>query len=296
MRRFPDFLVGFLAGFAVLLVIFVLSSDFAAHYEICEKTNTGAKECAGYNGLSYALYKIWAALDALNGAITAIATAFIAWFTLSLRQSTDKLWDAGERQLGLLAQTSAAQSKDMQDSVAVAKESAEISRTSLISTQRAYVRVLNFPWLWRGDSDRPGKFFYDITPIVENGGNTQTVDAKINVNSALRDQPLPDDFDFPYKGEYGLTLIGAHQTIGASNAHILDEDLLLVRRGQKFFYIWGTITYRDVFPDTPERVTEFCTQISRVFGNPLDPRETGNPKGTTVEIYFQIYPKHQKTT
>jgi hypothetical protein len=40
--------------------------------------------------------------------------------------------------------------------------------------------------------------------------------------------------------------------------------------------------------------TEFCTQINRVIGDPLDPRDPNNPKGTSVEIYFRVYPKHNK--
>jgi hypothetical protein len=176
-----------------------------------------------------------------------------------------------------------------------AKKSAEISERALIVTQRAFIRVANFPWLWRPDTARPGRYFYDITPIVENFGNTPTVEAKINVNSGLRDTILPDDFDFPYQGEAGDTLVGPKQTIGTSRAEILDEDLLAVQGGQKFFYIWGMITYRDVFDGTPLHTTEFCTQISRVLGNPLDPKDPNNPRGTTVEISFRIYPKHQKT-
>lgn len=62
--------------------------------------------------------------------ITAIATIAIAWFTFSLRQATDRLWDAGERQLKLLADSSASQSRDMQASIAVAKQSAEAAQTS----------------------------------------------------------------------------------------------------------------------------------------------------------------------
>jgi hypothetical protein len=212
---------------------------------------------------------------------TGILAAFTVWMALS----TKDLRDFAEEQ-----------ARDMKESIVAAKDSADIARTSLISTQRAYVRVVNFPWLWRPDLGRPGKFLYDITPIVENGGNTQTVDAKINVNSSLRDEPLPDGFDFPYASESGFTLIGARQTIGASNVIILDDDLLLVQGGKKHLFIWGTITYRDVFPNTPEHVTEFCAQISRVLGNPMDPREPNNPKGTTLEIHFRIYPKHQKTT
>jgi hypothetical protein len=58
MRKFPDLVSGFLFGFMTLLVIFLLSSDIAAHYEICENTKEGAKECASYNVFSYALHKI----------------------------------------------------------------------------------------------------------------------------------------------------------------------------------------------------------------------------------------------
>ena len=185
--------------------------------------------------------------------------------------------------------------KAAKDSADAAKRSVEISERTLIVTQRAYVRVINYPWLWRPDFDRPGKYFYDITPIVENSGNTPTIGAKINVDNALRNSPLPEDFDFPYQGVAGDTLIGPKQTVGASRAIILDDNLLEVQKGKKFFYIWGTITYRDVFDTTPVRTTEFCTEISRVIGNPLDPRDPNSPKGTTVEISFRIYPKHQKT-
>ncbi len=128
-----------------------------------------------------------------------------------------------------------------------AKESADVARQSLVDTQRAFVRVANFPWLWRPDSSRPGKYLYDITPTIENGGNTPTVDMKINVASALRDEPLPKGFEFSFTNEAAPSLIGAHQSIGASRAVIFDDDLLAVAAGKKFFYIWGTITYRDVF-------------------------------------------------
>jgi hypothetical protein len=141
-----ELLVGFLLGFASLLIIFVLSSDFSAHYEVCETTKEGAKDCASYGVLSYALHEVGAALDSYNGLITAMATAFIAWFTLSLRRSTDKLWDAGERQLKLLADTSAAQSRDMQESIKVASDyaraatrAAEAADKALILNERAWI-------------------------------------------------------------------------------------------------------------------------------------------------------------
>jgi hypothetical protein len=118
---------------------------------------------------------------------------------------------------------------------------------------------------------------------------------KIVVNYTIRDTQLPDGFDFLYSVEPGNTLIGPHQTIGANHAEILDDDLLAIQKGTKFFYFWGTITYRDVFEGTSVHTTEFCTQITRVIGNPLDPREKGVPKGTSVEITFGIYKEHNKS-
>jgi hypothetical protein len=183
----------------------------------------------------------------------------------------------------------------IKDSAKAAQQSADVAEKALVSTQRAFIRASNFPWLWRPDLDRPGKYFYDITPILENAGNTPTKDLMLVVDSALRETPLPDDFTFPYRAIPAPSLVGAHQTVGVNNAIILDDDLLSVKQGKKFFYIWGTATYRDVFDETPEHTTEFCTAIGRVIGDPLDPRDPNNPKGTSVEISFNIYPKHQKT-
>jgi hypothetical protein len=82
-----------------------------------------------------------------------------------------------------------------------AKDSVDIAREALITSQRAFVRSSGFPWLWRPDLDRPGIYLFDIQPALDNAGNTPAVDARVVVNSALRDQPIPDDFNFPYKGK-----------------------------------------------------------------------------------------------
>jgi hypothetical protein len=115
---------------------------------------------------------------------------------------------------------------------------------------------------------------------------------KLVVDYAIRDTPLPDEFNFPYRAEPGDTLIRPHQTIGTNHAVILDDDLLAVQNGTKFFYLWGTITYGDVFEGTPHHSTEFCTQITRVVGNPLDPGDPAiGPKATSVEITFGRAPR-----
>jgi len=101
MRRLllSEIVLGFLIGVAISVIVLLSTSDIAAHYDVCEKTRDGAKECATYGVVHFAMLQAWHLLDSSSAFITAVATGFIAWFTLSLRQSTDKLWDAGERQL-----------------------------------------------------------------------------------------------------------------------------------------------------------------------------------------------------
>ena len=63
-------------------------------------------------------------------------------FTLTLKRATDRLWDAGERQLGLLAKTAAGQSRDMQASVKTATQSAEVAERTMILNDRPWVEVV----------------------------------------------------------------------------------------------------------------------------------------------------------
>jgi hypothetical protein len=217
---------------------------------------------------------------------TAVFTLFLVLFTAVLAYVSLKQLDFLGRAEIISARASNA-----------AREAANTAHEALVKSQRAFVRISGFPWLWRPDLSRPGKYVYDIAPAVENGGDTPTVDMTINVNSALRDSPLPENFDFPYQSkDPGKTLVGGRQSITASNSVISDEDLLAVQNGKKFFYLWGTITYRDVFDGTPVHVTEYASEVGRVMGNPLDPRDPESAKGTTVEIYFRIYKSHNKQT
>jgi hypothetical protein len=217
----------------------------------------------------------------------------VALFTAVLAISTAALFILGLLQIGFFIRAD----YTAQSAAEAAKDAANTSREALVKSQRAFVRSVGFPWFWRPDIDRVGRDFYDITPNIENAGATPTVDMKIVVNYALRNTPLPDDFDFPYVIEPGDSIIGPHQIIGTNNALIVDDDLVSVQNGTKFFYMWGTITYRDVFDRTPVHITEYCTQITRVLGNPLDPRDLAiGPRATSVEITFGMYKNHNKIT
>jgi len=101
MRRLQghEIAIGALASTAVWALVFVLTSDAASHYEVCEISKEGAKECTSNGIIGLTFRKIGSSLDIFGALITAIATIFIARFTFTLKQSTDRLWDAGERQI-----------------------------------------------------------------------------------------------------------------------------------------------------------------------------------------------------
>lgn len=178
------------------------------------------------------------------------------------------------------------------DAANAATRSATAAENAIVKLERAFVAVGGFPWLWHHDTDRSGKFWYSIHPLIENRGNTPTKDMRIVVNSALRDSELPDNFEFPYSSEPGPSFIPPNGNMSGGERILLDDDLLAVQRGEKFFYIWGKIEYRDIFDGTPTHTTLFCTQISKVLGNPLDPTTPHDPKATSVEIHFRFFPKN----
>jgi hypothetical protein len=139
---------------AALVVLFL--SLIPSHYEICEISDkTKEEHCARYQVAQFLGIKISQFLDVHNWLVTALFAGLVTLFTwrlwqatTELRESTDKLWNAGERQLKLAAETSAAQSRDMQASIKVATDaakaaakSAEVAENALIAADRAWISI-----------------------------------------------------------------------------------------------------------------------------------------------------------
>lgn len=106
------------AGFVILLIAAWQSGSTG---EICEATNTGREQCAGYNLAPFLIIQIFKILHTLEGAITALATAAIACFTWTLWKSNEKMWEV---------------TKIAADA---AKRSAEVADRALTLTDRPWV-------------------------------------------------------------------------------------------------------------------------------------------------------------
>jgi hypothetical protein len=76
------------------------------YYEIGEVVEKAKEEhCTPYQVVPFVGIKVAQVLDKAGGIITALATIAIAIVTFSLKRATDKLSDAGERQIGIAART-----------------------------------------------------------------------------------------------------------------------------------------------------------------------------------------------
>lgn len=267
MRRFPELLIGFLIGCASLLAIFLLSSDIAAHYEICEATKEGAKECASYNVLSYALHKLGAAIDAYNGVITAIATAFIAWFTLTLRRSTDKLWLAGEKQIEFLRESAESQSREMQASIAASQQTANAAMLA-IGSERAWFTVERIPVGEASDGKIGERNFAQAVfarVFWKNTGRSPAVDPSLFITSVvipfssesvpifMADWESQDAGNSPPIGPDSLATSGPTPLVDAERDALFERRIAMV--------VYSSIRYSDVFSPGITRISEVCVRI-----------------------------------
>jgi hypothetical protein len=168
-----------------------------------------------------------------------------------------------------------------------AEKSAKVAEDSLFKLQRASVFMPDINSNWHPDTAREGKLWWHFRPIFQNTGNTQTREMITNVVFEFRDTPLSNDFTFPPNEDSSPAIIPPHGTIFGASSNLTDEQIIRVQKGTGFFYIYGTVTYHDVFDGTPVHTTKFCRQIL----NPLG--DFTRPDKEVTEMFFGIvFPGH----
>ncbi len=222
-----------------------------------------------------ALFTFW--LVVATGALAIVAAGQAALF----------LWQLGLMREGLEdAKTAASAARD---GAFAARDNVEIAKLTMVARDRAYVHHGGFRWISHPSG---GDFFWRIRPQWINSGNTPTRNMGSHVDYSLRDHPLPEDFVFSYVRGDIPAMIPPHGQIEGGHRDISADDLLLIRDGKKFFYAWGTADYRDVFPDTPDRVTKFCAAATNISG---DPHKAWHATENPLEIMFAVYHRHNCT-
>ena len=216
------------------------------YVEYCEQNpHTYYKECATYNIALITVWQIGKFLDAIAAPLTGLATVAIGYFTYTLKTSTDRLWDAGEKARILSEDTAERQ-------------------------LRAYVFLdtINLP-------ERIDPLTKKMTRYIQvawkNTGGTRTRHFTSRVSHKfweLNQQPL-ETFDFSDESDaatfYGL--IGPAQSVNPPPIQISNYCLVAASDEEQAFLIWGWAEYQDVFRPTIHR-TEFAFRVL-VEGNPL---------------------------
>jgi hypothetical protein len=208
---------------AIILAIALASLIFPPYRDYCNANDANKYYCS--------VYEIFATLFAFvelhNGAFTVIATIAIAWFTLSLRESTDKL--------GEIANTTAvAQERD----------------TKIL--QRAYLAV-------EPQGIRPKESNKQILLAYVGITNTGHLPAR-KVRSHITFAPATgvDLKDFPIHETEGANVVAPGITMRKNSIKTLPVSELekLSKSGSLFFYVWGIVYYHDGFVDG--RQIRFC--------------------------------------
>lgn len=170
-----------------------------------------------------------------------------------------------------------------------ARDSADTSKLSMVASQRAYVHYNGMRWISYTDWN-DGSIFWRLRPQWINSGNTPTRALHVYVKYELRDTPLPDNFEFsPDEPINAPAMIAPHSVIESGHYNIEAEDLVAIREGAKFLYVWGLARYRDVFSSTPERITKFCIYAKNITA---DPMLIWNKETNPVEILFPHFLRH----
>lgn len=261
----PEVVLGFLLGFAMLLVILIVSRDIQVG-------------------------QIASTLNAYNGVITALATIAIALFTLFLKRSTDRLWDAGERQIDLLRESGEAQSRDMRDSIEAVKEANNVAERALIAGQR--------PWVHAhvaidGDMkfDDQGNASVPLLFILKNIGRSPATGVRVNTFIFLDSPKYPkllvryrkfcDLAKDPKYHIMSLTLFPEEQprevrlvaSIGSAQFRE-QREFWRQGTGQDFGYfvphLVACVTYAIPFDDRPHQTGIFAQLKRRLFGEVVE--------------------------
>jgi hypothetical protein len=230
MRIFCSILAG-----TILLLIAAWGSDSVG--QICEyNQSTHQNDCAVHNVAIFLLIKSGEIINFYGALITALATIAIACFTYTLKKSTDRLWDASERQLGHLEDTAARE-------------------------LRAYIGLI------RHDMNLAR---HEFIIVIRNDGQTPARQVKSFFNQQWYGpgHDMPDDFPF---ADYPQLRSGSDSVfITPGQEHPWSFELNWEKL-QQFetniiaqFYLYGRFEYLDVFGNRQE--SQFCYQAVRFPG------------------------------
>jgi hypothetical protein len=224
-RLIPAFLIGALL---VLVAAWTLGLLPSVYVNYCYENQSGHKECAAYNIALVAFWETGKVLNWISPAITAFATIAIAYFTFTLKESSDKLFIAAAR----------------------SAEAARQSAVAAISAERPRVQLSKLRFS-RGEFDIRDRTKLPIITIgFKNYGRTVAVVSDLRIVMQVINE-LPSKPDY---GE-GRVYVPVGKTIEPREEWVMEkwfsgftQDVIGTEPYFPFkahFWVYGYIEYRD---------------------------------------------------
>jgi hypothetical protein len=156
---------------------------------------------------------------------------------------------------------------------AAAKNSANVTRDSLLIVQRAFVTFAQNLTVnaVTDEADRQKVVRWEFSPVMSNSGNTPTRHAMQVFNAKYGPPPLPDGFifndaDIPV-GMAPLPFVLAPKDTKVGATLPIDASVLQnVRDGTSHLYFFGWVTYDDIFKN--HHISMLCKELMNVRGSP----------------------------
>lgn len=270
MRR-RERLFWIFVGSALFLTFFSLVPDY---HEYCKiDPDTHQKNCARYHVTLFLAIHVGEALNYWGAAVTALATIAIAVFTFSLRQSTDKLWEAGERQIAISFSAVQANLR----SVAVAESALKDIERAFVYCARSEIVQPDFPQ----KPDSP----YVFNVFWKNSGNTRAIESFMHINWRTFDSTIDKDFVYPDEGNavFDRIFIGPQVEMSSATIEIPHDEIAASMERRSHLYIWGWCEYDDIFEGTPRHRTEFCYKAVPVM---MHTKQESGAQSVTMTFAF----------
>lgn len=175
------------------------------------------------------------------------------------------------------------------------------NETSIVS-QRAFVNFSGPAYA----KDTQGKILNGVNIYygITNSGTTPAKNAVSQWNFSLG-PIVPDrstDFEGLPQSERISFVLGPKAFIQLKPVHLSVQDLEAVGQGKEHLFFWGWTTYHDIFPGTPMRLSEFCTEIDSLVWtnsehtNASTDLNTVNPPCPTHNCYDEDCSDYQTRT
>jgi hypothetical protein len=261
-------------------------TDFVSTLATCQKPQYGKPEQSSEKGCGLAdsltgrtVATITEWIDARHDFVTAAATVVVAFFTFTLWRATNRLWDAGERQLSLIKKNAEDQSKTTAESIRIAGQQTAIlgsqadvqmkqhavGRLQFLATHRPKLRVrhvsvadpalhIGHPTLFysTGEQVRGG-----LVVVNVGGSNATIIETRYRIFFSKTGLPITAPYDEDFRTNLLLPnyVMGSGESCATpiTDTIIMDAshpdgtiEIRPFEKGGWTIYVMGQIRYRDV--------------------------------------------------